>query len=281
MCKRQGAGVNRSDFYPVAMTIAGSDSGGGAGIQADLRTFAALGVYGCSAITALTAQNPFGVSGIQPADPENLKMQIQAVLAEFDVRAIKTGMLFSDGLIRVVAECLKGWNGMLIVDPVMISTSGVPLLKEEAVETLMAELLPRAAVVTPNRMEAERIAGMSIRSLQEMERAARICQEKFGCGVVVKGGHAEQEEESVDLCLFDGEVTLLRSPRLLLPECATHGTGCTFSAALAAAVASGMDRVSAAKTAKKFVFESLRHAVRPGRRVSAMFPPFFQKGLPE
>ena len=145
--------MNRSDFYPVAMTIAGSDSGGGAGIQADLRTFAALGVYGCSAITALTAQNPFGVAGIQPADPENLKMQIQAVLAEFDVRAIKTGMLFSDGLIRVVAECLKGWNGMLIVDPVMISTSGVPLLKEEAVETLMAELLPRAAVVTPNRME--------------------------------------------------------------------------------------------------------------------------------
>ena len=166
--------MNRSDFYPVAMTIAGSDSGGGAGIQADLRTFAALGVYGCSAITALTAQNPFGVAGIQPADPENLKMQIQAVLAEFDVRAIKTGMLFSDGLIRVVAECLKGWNGMLIVDPVMISTSGVPLLKEEAVETLMAELLPRAVVVTPNRMEAERIAGMSIRSLQEMERAARI-----------------------------------------------------------------------------------------------------------
>ena len=241
--------MNRSDFYPVAMTIAGSDSGGGAGIQ--------------------------------PADPENLKMQIQAVLAEFDVRAIKTGMLFSDGLIRVVAECLKGWNGMLIVDPVMISTSGVPLLKEEAVETLMAELLPRAAVVTPNRMEAERIAGMSIRSLQEMECAARICQEKFGCGVVVKGGHAEQEGESVDLCLFDGEVTLLRSPRLLLPECATHGTGCTFSAALAAAVASGMDRVSAAETAKKFVFESLRHAVRPGRRVSAMFPPSFQKGLLE
>ena len=273
--------MNEKGFYPVAMTIAGSDSGGGAGIQADLRTFAALGVFGCSAITALTEQNPLSVSGILPATEKNLRGQIRAVLAEFHVRAIKTGMLFSAELIRAAAESLNGWNGTLIVDPVMISTSGSPLLKDDAVGTLLSDLLPRAAVITPNRMEAERIAGMPIRNLHDMEKAARICQEKFGCGVIVKGGHAEHESESVDLCLFDGEVLLLRSPRLDLPESATHGTGCTFSAALAASVARGLGLSAAAAAAKKFVYESLKHPVRPGERICALFPPSLQKGFPE
>lgn len=270
--------MNGTDFYPVAMTIAGSDSGGGAGIQADLRTFAAMGVFGCSAITALTEQNPLGVSGIMPVTPDSLRGQIRAVLSEFEVRAIKTGMLFSRELIETVLDSIDGWNGTLIVDPVMISTSGSRLLREDAIETMITRLLPRAAVITPNRMEAELITGIPIRTLDDMESAARICREKAGCGTIIKGGHTESVEESADLCLFGGEPFILRSPRLTLPELTTHGTGCTFSAAIAAGVASGLSLQDAAAGAKRFVYESLRCNVRTGRNFHSMFPPGLRKG---
>lgn len=271
--------MNSNGFYPVALTIAGSDSGGGAGIQADLRTFAAMGVFGCSAITALTEQNPFGVTGIQAATPENLRGQIRAVLSAFEVRAIKTGMLFSKELIETVAESLDGLDIPLIVDPVMISTSGSRLLREDAIESLMTRILPRAAVITPNRMEAELLTGMTIRTLGDMESAAKLCREKFGCGSVIKGGHSESREESADVCLFGGETLILRSPRLELPELTTHGTGCTFSSALAAGVAKGLDLPEAARNAKRFVYESLLGHVRTGSNLYSMFPPNLRKGF--
>lgn len=271
--------MNSNGFYPVALTIAGSDSGGGAGIQADLRTFAAMGVFGCSAITALTEQNPFGVTGIQAATPENLRGQIRAVLSAFEVRAIKTGMLFSKELIETVAESLDGLDIPLIVDPVMISTSGSRLLREDAIESLMTRILPRAAVITPNRMEAELLTGMTIRTLGDMESAAKLCREKFGCGFVIKGGHSESREESADVCLFGEETLILRSPRLELPELTTHGTGCTFSSALAAGVAKGLDLPEAARNAKRFVYESLLGHVRTGSNLYSMFPPNLRKGF--
>lgn len=261
------------------MTIAGSDSGGGAGIQADLRTFAAMGVFGCSAITALTEQNPLGVSGIMAVTPGNLRGQINAVLSEFEVRAIKTGMLYSKALIETLLECLDGWDGPLIVDPVMISTSGSRLLKEDAIETLINRLLPRASVVTPNRMEAELITGRSIRTPGDMEAAARFCRETFRCDAVIKGGHSGSTEESVDFCLFGGEPSTLCSPRLALPEPTTHGTGCTFSAAIAAGVARGLALPAAASAAKRFVYESLQNNVRTGRKFHSMFPPNLRKGF--
>ena len=257
--------MNSNGFYPVALTIAGSDSGGGAGIQADLRTFAAMCVFGCSAITALTEQNPFGVTGIQAATPENLRGQIRAVLSAFEVRAIKTGMLFSKELIETVAESLDGLDIPLIVDPV--------------IESLMTRILPRAAVITPNRMEAELLTGMTIRTLGDMESAAKLCREKFGCGSVIKGGHSESREESADVCLFGEETLILRSPRLELPELTTHGTGCTFSSALAAGVAKGLDLPEAARNAKRFVYESLLGHVRTGSNLYSMFPPNLRKGF--
>lgn len=267
----------QENFYPVAMTIAGSDSGGGAGIQADLRTFTALGVFGCSAITALTAQNPLGVSGIMPVSTENVKAQINAVLSEFAVKAIKTGMLFSGEIIKTVTECLTGFEGALIVDPVMVSTSGSRLLRDDAIESLMTKLLPRATVVTPNLFEAEIISGRKIASLDDTKRAAEICHEKFGCGVIIKGGHSGNPHEAADYVLLENTSFTLSAKRLALPELTTHGTGCTFSAAIAAGIAKGLDMKSAVSAAKRFVQSSLEHNVRTGKEFCSMFPAEYLK----
>ena len=274
---REHENVIQEHFYPVAMTIAGSDSGGGAGIQADLRTFAAFGVFGCSAVTALTAQNPLRVAGIMPVSPENVKAQIEAVLSEFEVKAIKTGMLFSREIIETVAACLESFRGAVIVDPVMVSTSGSRLLRDDAIETLMERLLPRATLATPNCFEAEILSGRTIVTPEDVRSAAEFCREKFGCGIIIKGGHFADAEEASDYVLLKDGAFTLSTKRLALPELTTHGTGCTFSAAIAAGIANGLPLRQAVAEAKEFVRSSLEHHVRTGRNFHSMFPAGFLK----
>lgn len=260
---RSGFRVPRSALrVPVALTIAGSDSGGGAGVQADLKTFASLGVFGTSTITCLTAQNPDRVDGVEEVSPAMVAQQIRTVCAGFPVAAAKTGMLFSAPIIRAVArEVERQGLRKLVVDPVMISTSGSRLLRDDAVAALRRDLLPLARVITPNLPEAEALLGAKIASLPDMKSAAEALSRRFGCAAVVKGGHCAGNR--VHDLLFDGRrMTVLTSPRLKVRE--THGTGCTFSAALAAHLAAGRSLEDAFRGAKDYVARALRNAVRAG-----------------
>ncbi len=247
-----------------AMTIAGSDSGGGAGIQADLKTFAALGVYGTSAIVALTAQNTLGVAGIHEVPPEFVAAQIDAILDDIGADAAKTGMLASSAIIAAVADRLRAHRfTKLVVDPVMVAKSGDPLLKAEAVAALKAELLPLALVVTPNLPEAEVLVGRKLAGESDVRQAAREIRAMGPANVIVKGGHREDRGEAVDL-LFDGrEFREYRAERIDTPH--THGTGCTFSAAIAAGLARGLDVPDAVALAKRYLTEAIRHAEPIGR----------------
>ena len=241
---------------PVALTIAGSDSGGGAGIQADLKTFAALGVHGASAIACLTAQNPKHVLAVEPCSPKMLRQQIEAVFAELKPAAVKTGMLFSAKNISVVADFfrnlkLKTKNLKLIVDPLMISTSGAKLLEPAAIKILTEKLLPLAALVTPNLDEAEILAGQKISAPEDLRSAAREIHARFGGAVLVKGGHLKNSAEAVDI-FFDGETELLLSASFV-KGVRTHGTGCTYSAAICAALALGHDLPRAVEIGKNFI----------------------------
>ncbi|WP_203247814.1 bifunctional hydroxymethylpyrimidine kinase/phosphomethylpyrimidine kinase [Sporosarcina beigongshangi] len=237
----------------IALTVAGSDSGGGAGIQADLKTFQELGVFGTSALTAVTAQNTLGVHSVYPIDAAGVTAQIRAVLDDFNVGAVKTGMLFSADIIRAVAETLQSYDSpTLIIDPVMIAKGGASLLLEEAVDALKTFLIPMASVITPNIPEAEVLAGMTIESDEDIEEAAnRILQ--LGAGaVVMKGGHRQGAHYAEDLLLSaDGERLALRSEWIYTQN--THGTGCTFSAAITARVAQGMPISKAVIDAKRFI----------------------------
>jgi hydroxymethylpyrimidine/phosphomethylpyrimidine kinase len=248
---------------PTSLTIAGSDSGGGAGIQADLKTFAALGVHGTSAITCLTAQNPRGVLGIQACSPAILRQQLEAVFAELPPGACKTGMLFSRGLIRVAAESLKGHPALpLVVDPVMVSTSGARLLKASAIRALQDELLPLATLVTPNLDEAEILTGLVIREPEDLRTAARKVVQAYGCAALIKGGHLRGCTEALDV-YFDGRTELLlRAP--FVPGISTHGTGCTYSAAITALLARGRNLPAAVAGAKEFITQAIAHSVRVG-----------------
>jgi hydroxymethylpyrimidine/phosphomethylpyrimidine kinase len=240
---------------PVALTIAGSDSGGGAGIQADLKTFTAMKVFGTSAITCLTAQNPDWVSGIEAVSPAMVTKQIRAVTDGFPVAAAKTGMLFSSPLIRAVARELKrGPSFPLVVDPVMVATSGARLLREDAMQALCTILLPMAAVITPNLQEAEILADRRIRTLNDLTQAACRISRRFSTACIAKGGHLEGNRV-VDVLCVDGEITLYTLPRARVAG--THGTGCTFSAALTAALATGNDLHEAVAIAKAFVTNAL------------------------
>ncbi len=248
---------------PIALTIAGSDSGGGAGIQADLKTFAALGVHGTSAITCLTAQNPKGVSAIQSAKPAIVRAQIEAVFAELRPAAVKTGMLFDTAIIRVVADHfsqLRGRKLPLIVDPVMVATSGARLLKPAALRAMQAELLPLATLVTPNLDEAEILVGAKLNSVEDLRAAARTIHERFHCAALVKGGHLRGLREAVDI-FYDGETELLLSAPFVRGV-ATHGTGCTYSAAIAAALALGHDLPGAVHLAKDFITRAIARSYR-------------------
>jgi hydroxymethylpyrimidine/phosphomethylpyrimidine kinase len=241
---------------PRALTIAGSDSGAGAGIQADLKTFAALGVYGLSALTAITAQNTREVRAALDLPPELIEAQIDAVLEDIGADAAKTGMLSSSAIIAVVASCVSRWNLRLVVDPVMVAKGGDSLLQPEAVTTLVTVLLPLAEVVTPNLYEAEVLTGQRIETLDDMRTAAQTIHTLGPRHVVVKGGH--RTADPVDV-YFDGErFTELRANYIQTQH--THGTGCTFSAAITALMARGLAVDAAVAGAKNYVTEAIRHA---------------------
>ena len=244
---------------PIALTIAGSDSGGGAGIQADLKTFAALGVHGTSAITCITAQNPRGVSGIQAIRADMVCKQIEAVFAELRPAAVKTGMLFSTDIIRVVAELFeKGKRPRLVVDPVMVATSGASLLRPSAIRTLKKRLLPLASLVTPNLDETQLLVGRQLRTLEHLLDAALEIHERFGCAALVKGGHLKLGTDAVDV-LFDGrQFTVLKARRV--QGVSTHGTGCTYSAAIAAFLARGEKLPRAVTLAKQLITRAISHS---------------------
>jgi hydroxymethylpyrimidine/phosphomethylpyrimidine kinase len=252
---------------PVALTIAGSDSGGGAGIQADMKTFAALGVHGASAIACLTAQNPRRVLGIETVSPKMLRQQIEAVFAELPPRAVKTGMLFSTENIRVVVDCFRHPQFVvrrlkLVVDPVFISTSGAKLLKPDALKILKEKLLPLATLVTPNLDEAEILAEQKITSVEAMRSAAKKICSRFGCAVLLKGGHLKNLREATDI-FFDGKTELLLSAPFV-KNISTHGTGCTYSAAICAALALGHDLPRAVAIGKNFITAAIANSHRIG-----------------
>ncbi len=247
---------------PIVMTIAGSDSGGGAGIQADLKTFAAMGAYGASVVTAITAQNTVGVTGVHEIPVEMVASQIEAVLSDIGADAVKTGMLSSSDIIETVAGELAHFRvERLVVDPVMVAKSGDRLLREEAVDALRRSLLPLATVVTPNIPEAETLTEMKIESGEDARRAAEKIVNMGAKSVVVKGGHLTGPP--VDL-LYDGqEFQEFSAARIDTGN--THGTGCTFASAIAAGLAKGMDVADAVMAAKEYVTEAIRRSFNVGR----------------
>lgn len=252
---------------PIALTIAGSDSGGGAGIQADLKTFTALGCHGTTAITCITAQNPKAVIGIQPIRADIVRKQIEAVFAELPPRVVKTGMLFSTEIINVVADYFaKGKRPPLVVDPVMVATSGAVLLKPSAIRALKERLLPLATLVTPNLDEAQLLLGRKLHLLEDLLDAAAALHGTFGCAVLVKGGHLKLGAEAVDV-LFDGKhFTVLKARRI--EGVSTHGTGCTYSAAIAANLARGQKLPQAVALAKEFITRAIASSYLAGKHPS-------------
>lgn len=253
---------------PAALTIAGSDSGGGAGIQADLKTFAALGVHGASAISCVTAQNPESVLDIEPVSPKTLSRQIEAVLASFPIRAIKIGMLYSERLIQAVAASLEGNIGRkrpLVVDPMMVSTSGSRLLRKGALATIQARLFPMATLLTPNLAEAACLLGKELFEPEDLRMAARDLRKMFGVAVLVKGGHLPRSTEAIDI-YYDGKTELLlRAP--FVKGVKTHGTGCAYSAAIAGYLALGWDLPHAVQFGKEYITQAIAQAQWSGRHL--------------
>ncbi len=246
---------------PCCLTIAGSDSGGNAGIQADLRAFHAYRLHGCTVIAALTAQNPFGVSAVHSVPPDFVAAQLDAVLGIYGIRALKTGMLADAAVIEAVADRLRPRAEILkVVDPVMVATSGARLADSSAVAALKASLLPLATVVTPNIPEAETLCGRKA-SPAEM---ARAIQGDYGCAVLVKGGHGEGEFAVDTLCDADGEIMEFSSPRIADPV-STHGTGCSLAAALAAELALGRPLAAAVQGAKDYVHDAIAASCLVGK----------------
>jgi hydroxymethylpyrimidine/phosphomethylpyrimidine kinase len=241
---------------PAALTIAGSDSSGGAGIQADLKTFTAFGVYGASVLTALTAQNTRGVQAVHAVPPDFVTAQIRSVVDDLAVKAIKIGMLATSEIIAAVAaELAKSPDIPLVLDPVMVATSGDPLIADAAVDTLKSVLIPRATLITPNLLEAARLLGSTIANDEVAATRQLDALAKFGAeAVLLKGGHGTGAE-AIDLLWLGGRVTRLVSPRLATRH--THGTGCTLSAAIAALLASGHDLAVAVTRAKTFVHRAI------------------------
>ena len=245
---------------PVALTVAGSDSGGGAGIQADLKTFAAFGVYGLTVITAVTAQNTLGVRAVQEIDPAVIASQLDAVAEDFSIGALKTGMLSSAAIIEAVVDGITRHElRPLVVDPVMVAKSGDRLLRPEAVEALRRKLLPMARLVTPNIPEAEVLAGRPIRNREDRVIAARRIMEFGAHAVVIKGGHSE-DDPVVDVLVDPEGVHEYAARRLATTS--THGTGCTFSAAITAGLATGLDLPHAVAQARDYLSRAL--AAAPG-----------------
>ena len=259
----------------TALTIAGSDSSGGAGIQADIKTMTANGVYAMSAITALTAQNTTGVTGIFEATPEFLAQEIDAIFTDIYPDAVKIGMVSSAELIGVIAEKLHTYGAKhIVVDPVMVATSGSKLLRDDAVDALTARLLPMAEVLTPNIPEAEILSGMSIKNAADMEKAAQTISEKYGCAVLCKGGH--QINDADDLLWRDGAGKWFRGRRIDNPN--THGTGCTLSSAIASNLAKGYDLDTSVERAKAYISGALAAMLDLGHGSGPMDHMFALKG---
>ncbi|WP_020155289.1 bifunctional hydroxymethylpyrimidine kinase/phosphomethylpyrimidine kinase [Caldibacillus debilis] len=247
-----------------ALTIAGSDSGGGAGIQADLKTFQELNVYGMSVLTAVTAQNTLGVQAVYPMTPEAVRRQIDSIAQDMGTDALKTGMLFSAEIIAAVAEKIRQYQWeKVVVDPVMVAKGGETLLEWEAVDSLKNDLLPLACLVTPNIPEAEVLTEMSIQTMEDKKAA---CQKLHRLGpkwVLIKGGHDRGDDQATDI-LFDGkEFFTFQSKRI--PTKNTHGTGCTFSAAITAELAKGAEVPDAVSAAKKFIAAAIENGIKIGK----------------
>jgi hydroxymethylpyrimidine kinase/phosphomethylpyrimidine kinase len=274
----------------VVCTLAGSDSGGGAGIQADLKTFEAHGVFGTTVITALTAQNTQGVQAVESVSPAFVSAQLQSLLVDFRMAAFKTGMLFDASIIQAVAEGLEPMllgsaRPPLVLDPVMVSTSGHQLLQDDAVAALIQQLFPLATVITPNLAEAERLADRSIRTLEDARHAARLIGKLAPKAfILVKGGHAlptdaphQRDNLARDLLYRNGEYVVLEQPRVPITD--SHGTGCTLAAAITARLALGDDVPTAVRVAKRYITHALTYAptdvgqgARPLRHSLNQFP---------
>ena len=246
------------------LIVAGSDSGGGAGIQADIKTVTALGGYAATAVTALTAQNTRGVFGVVGVEPDFIQQQMRVVLEDIGADTIKTGMLHSAPVIEAVCEVLEELKGAVpvVVDPVMVAQSGDPLLDPDALETLTRRLLSQATVLTPNLHEAERLTDMTIRDLADMEAAAAALRDRGSGAVILKGGHLDGETV-VDVLAVDGGVTTAENPRLETPH--LHGTGCTLASAIATGLAQGLDLIAAYRRARSYLQEAIRTAPGLGR----------------
>ncbi len=258
------------------LTIAGSDSGGGAGIQADIKAMSANGVFALSVITAITAQNTEEVTDVFELPTSIIAAQLDAVFDDFDIAAVKTGMLSSAEIIKVVANMLRPQNVTnLVVDPVMVSKTGHPLLKPDAIEALKGELIPLALVVTPNIHEAQQLSGIEITSLADARRAAKVIHQ-LGCRhVLIKGGHLIKER-ATDL-LYDGRFfNVFKGEYIDTPH--THGTGCTFASAIAAQLARGKTLPDAVQTAKAFLTEAIRHGLAIGHGRGPTNPFYFLEG---
>lgn len=247
---------SQSAATAVALTIAGSDSSAGAGAQADLKTFGALGVYGVTAVTCIVAETPGKVSRIQPADPQIVHEQIELLLKYFPVAAIKTGLLCNAAIVAAVVRSLRNVKRrQFVVDPVMVATSGDVLLEPKAIEIYERDLFPLATLITPNLDEAARLLGDSVRDLNAMHRAAKIMGKKYGAAVLLKGGHL-RGRRAIDVLYFGNRTTEFSAP--FVPRVKTHGTGCAYSAAITAELAKGAELGRAIARAKRFVTSAIR-----------------------
>ena len=262
-----------NNFLPAVLTIAGSDSGGGAGIQTDLRTFNAFKVYGCSAITAVTSQNPFEVRRIDILPIESVKNQLESVLDVFPVRFAKTGMLGDGKTVECVAMIAEKYDLNLIVDPVMISTSGTKLLEDSAISALQEKLFPLAQWITPNIPEAELLSNCKLTTPDDLAEAALQLYNKYKCNVLLKSGHAVHADKVTDIVCFEGELYELSSPVVEIHGNTAHGTGCTLSAAIAANFAAGKNWQQSLTEAKAFVYGSLAENRMLNDKLSQMYPP--------
>ena len=262
-----------NDIIPAVLTVAGSDSGGGAGIQADLRTFSAFEVYGCSVITAVTSQNPFEVRKVDILPLETVRTQLESVLDVFPVRFAKTGMLADRKTVECVADIAEKYDLKLIVDPVMVSTSGTKLLEDSAISAMTELLFPQALWITPNIPEAELLAERKLQTPADLADTALYLYQKFKCNVLLKSGHAVHADKVTDIVCFEGELYELSSPAVKIQSSAAHGTGCTLSAAMAADFASGKSWKQSLTEAKAFVYGSLAENRRLSDNLSQMYPP--------
>ena len=259
----------------TALSIAGSDSCGGAGIQADIKTMTLNGVYAMSAVTALTAQNTTGVSAILEADADFLEKEINAVFEDIFPDAVKIGMVSSSALIEVIAQRLKFYQAKnIVVDPVMVATSGARLINDSAISTLKEKLLPIANIITPNIPETEVLSGMKISDKNDMEKAAVSIGEKFKCAVLVKGGHSINDAD--DILYSNGKITYFKGKRIDNPN--THGTGCTLSSAIAANLAKGYSLEQSVERAKEYISGALGAMLDLGRGSGPMNHAFDLKG---